>query len=87
MSGIFHARFLSPTSYTCWKANSLSFVSDIQHELQQRYSTFFYIEQLKRHMDPILRSRKFKKRYLKGLLRLHDILQSLEVDLRTNSGE
>ncbi|XP_065183760.1 formin-like protein isoform X2 [Sycon ciliatum] len=58
-----------------------------RHEVQPRYSTFFYTEQLQRHMDPALRTRKLKKKHLKGLLRLHDILQSLEVDLRTNPGE
>ena len=54
--------------------------------MQPKYSSAFYIEQLKTHRDINLSKSATteKKRLLKGLEPVEMILRSLEVDLRTH---
>ena len=54
--------------------------------MQPKYSSGFYIEQLKTHRDIKLSksAASEKKRLLKGLEPVEMILRSLEVDLRTH---
>eukprot|EP00118_Oscarella_pearsei_P004550 m.19705 g.19705 ORF g.19705 m.19705 type:complete len:1124 (+) comp27884_c0_seq2:125-3496(+) len=53
-------------------------------DMKSPYSVDYYIDQLNRHMNARLRTRRPKRKYLKGLSPIGDLLKSLEVDLRTS---
>ena len=55
----------------------------LQELMQPKYSSGFYIEQLKTHRDIAL-NKTVNKKLLKGLEPVEMILRSLEVDLRTH---
>lgn len=60
--------------------------SFLQELMQPKYSSGFYIEQLRTHKDIALNknSGASNKKMLKGLEPVEMILRSLEVDLRTH---
>jgi hypothetical protein len=52
--------------------------------LHTRFTVQYYLDQLKRHMGSKLRLKHPKKKYLKGLAPIGELLRSLEVDLRSS---
>jgi hypothetical protein len=58
-----------------------------QHELRAGVECFYYIEQLQRHTDPVLKERKVKSKLLANLQPLGKILKDLEVDLRSTTDD
>ena len=61
---------------------------DIQHsKSQEQQPVEWYVDQLKRHLDPELKAKKPNKAKFKGLESSHEVLRKLEVALRTNAAQ
>ena len=59
----------------------------LQHELKAGVESAFYIEQLLRHLAPVLKEAKVKSKLLAHLNPLRKVLTDLEVDLRSTADD
>ena len=53
--------------------------------MHTRFTVQYYLDQLKCHMGLKLRVKHPKRKHMKGLAPIGELLRSLEVDLRTSS--
>ena len=58
-----------------------------QHELKAGVESTFYIQQLLRHLSPVLKEAKVKSKLLSHLSPLRKVLTDLEVDLRSTADD
>lgn len=58
-----------------------------QHELKAGVESTFYIQQLLRHLSPVLKEAKVKSKLLSHLNPLRKVLTDLEVDLRSTADD